>query len=345
MNDTRDQEATESSARAEQELAELLREAGPRPEIPAADLEAIAGAARLAWRRQVRRRPPTRLAAFRPLALALAAALALAVGLAWWRAQSAPLPPTVAWVETVTGAVEVMADGEAAGGSALAPGAPIPLGAGLRSGGERPGRASLRLPGGVVLRLDSDTRLRLATAALVELERGAIYVDTGTGGGSGAIAVRTALGTARDVGTRFSARLADAELVVRVRDGAVETEAAGRSFVTPAGQELVLRRDGSAQSGPATMSGPEWEWVMEAAAGFAIEGRTLGEFLDWVARETGWRIRWADAATAAAAAETLHGDLGHQRPDRALYAVLPGAGLEGELNGDILVLRALRTPR
>lgn len=352
--DERDQGTEDASSPEEEEIRQLLGMAGPRPPIPQEDLDAIASAAELAWRRQVRQNvgapaPRTSRAFAAGLAAGLAAALAVTTGLAWWwwASRGDHVPPTVAWVEEVAGPVHL--ETAANGPHILAEGDPIPLGSVLRSGG----RASLRLPGGATVRLDVEGRLRLVSAAVLELEHGALYVDTGTGpqsprSGSG-VEVRTPLGTVRDVGTQFAVRVGDPEstaLLVRVREGAVLTEHRGRTYLTEAGQEMVLRRDGTSERREVASSGPGWEWILEASAGFDIEGRSLQDFLDWVSRETGWRITFADTDLAASASRTvLHGSIGELRPDQAPFAVLPGAGLEGKLENGVLVVRSLRTPR
>ena len=155
------------------------------------------------------------------------------------------------------------------------------------------------------------------------------------------------MGTARDVGTRFAVRIVGPEgrsaLLVRVRDGAVLAGQGRRTYRTEAGQELVLHQDGTAERRGAVPYGPEWQWVMEASAGFDVEGRSLQEFLDWVSRETGWRIVLADEGLAESAAGiVLHGGIGGLRPDQAPFAVLPGAGLEGELEDGTLTVRPRR---
>jgi ferric-dicitrate binding protein FerR (iron transport regulator) len=204
----------------------------------------------------------------------------------------------------------------------------------------------LRLAGGPTVRLDIQTRLRFVSAAALELERGALYVDSGSGSRHAAIEIRTPVGTARDIGTRFAVRVLDATkpaLIVRVRDGEVLTRHRGHSYLTPAGQELLLRRDGTTERRAASPHGPEWDWVLEASPGFDIEGRSLREFLDWVSSETGWRIVFADPGLAdSAAGILLHGSIGNLRPDRAPFAVLPGAGLEGEVVDGTLVVRRRR---
>jgi FecR protein len=340
--DERDQKTDGTSSQEEEIVSRLLEMAGPRPPIPQEDLDAIANVARSAWQTQVQRRD--RAPARRTAWLSLAAALVVALSLAWWWVSRIPrspasVPPTVARVEAVTGPVQLEVVGHEH--RTLAKGEPIPLGAALHSGS---GRAALRLAGGATVRLDVETRLRFASAAALELERGALYVDTGVRSRPrAAIEIRTPIGTVQDVGTRFAVRVVDPEkavLSVQVRDGAVLTKHRGRTYLTPAGQELVLHHDGKSERREVTAHGPAWEWIMDASPGFDIEGRTLQEFLDWVSRETGWRIRFADAGLADSAAKiVLHGSIGELRADRAPFAVLPGAGLEGKLEDGTLVVR------
>jgi ferric-dicitrate binding protein FerR (iron transport regulator) len=359
------QESAPESA-DEQALRRLLERAGPRPEVPQEDLEAISATLRSAWQFQARRQAAEsqRQAEMRrpawPLVAALAAGLALAVGLVWWwvsrTSRDDRVPPTVAWVEEVKGLVDLETPTNPL--HRIAEGDPIPLDAVLESGGEgEDGRASLRLPDGTNVRLDLDTRLRLVSAATLELERGGIYVDTDSGPrwprSDTAIEVRTPLGTLRDVGTQFAVRVVEAEmpaLLVRVREGAIVTEHQGTSYLTPAGQELLLRRDGTAVRGAAAGFGPAWDWLLGVSPGFDVENRSLQDFLDWVSRETGWRIALDPGLGESATQIMLHGSIGELRPDEAPFAVLPGAGLEGELDGGTLVVRrrgqtGLRAPR
>lgn len=291
----------------EESLRRLLEDAGPRPPIPQEDLDAIAGAARFAWRRHRRHRRQLRRQPRRSLWIGLAAALAVTVGLAvWWSLQKDEAYTASAWIEAATNPIH------------------------------------LNLPDGVTARLDAKSRLRALSPTVLELERGAVYVDTGEGPQK-AIEIRTSVGTVRDIGTRFAVRIVEPErsaLLVRVRDGAVLTEQNGRIYRTQAGQELTLRSDGTWERHEAAPYGPEWAWVLAATPGFEIEGRTLREFLHWVSRETGWRIVLADAGLEDSASQTvLHGSIGKLPPDQAPFAVLPGAGLEGEVENGALIVR------
>lgn len=372
-------DAAPTGALTDDEVGRLIETAGPRPEIPAADVAAITAAARAAWRHKVEggdvlpmsehsaRRPVEPRVARRPdhprwvLASGLAALLAIAAGLGWWVASEPGVlaPAEVARIELVRGGLSLAVEGARprplAAGEALGAGAVVAT----ADGG---GGATLRLASGTSLRLDSGTRVRLSSAGELDLAAGAIYADTG--GGGGALAVHTAVGTARDVGTRFAVRLVDesamggvapgagptrvsaalgdarAAMRVRVREGLVAVEWDGESQRAAAGEEVVLHADGSLDRRLAALHGDDWEWVVATAPGFAIEGRSLAEMLDWVAAETGWGVRYADAGLAAAATSIeLHGDIGDLRPDQAAFAVLPGAGLEGELADGVLTVR------
>jgi len=372
----------------ENELRRLLEEAGPRPEVPSEHLAAIKSAFRAEWARQVhspqrepRRREPRphqpwlrglrglspRLS---PALLALAAtvlvaALLTALGLGWWWLGSAAGPESVARVERVEGAVSVYGPG---GGTPLElarrEGA-IPTGAEVRTGTDDdvPGRAALRLASGSSVRFDTGSRARLLSATAIELDRGAVYLDTGgpRGGdavdGSG-VEIRTPLGVVRDLGTQFEVRLLPtveggeekgektgeetlAALRVRVREGRVDLRWDGSTDAADAGVELLLHADGRLDRSRIASHGPGWDWVLQVAPGFDIEGRTVDQFLRWVARETGWEIRYADPSLARSArAITLHGAMGPVTPDQAPGVALPGAGLTSEVvDGTLVVSR------
>lgn len=289
----------------EEQVRHLLEEAGPRPEVPPEDLAKIKAAFRAEWQEHVRRRrSPDR----RPWLLA--ASVVLAFGLGWWLWPAAPSDP-VARVE---------ASGET-----------IQAGARLEA---HEGPAVFRLAGGASLRLDAGSRVRLVSASEVRLERGAVYLDSER---TGKVAVHTPLGTVTELGTQFEVRLLGSAVRVRVREGAVRVE----SHRVDAGAELTLKADGSVSRSRIAAWGPPWDWVLKAAPPLRIEGLTLAEVLERVARETGWTVRYEDPGLAASADEiVVHGNVGHLAPDQALEVVLPGAGLDHQVVDGVLILRA-----
>jgi hypothetical protein len=143
----------------------------------------------------------------------------------------------------------------------------------------------------------------------------------------------------RDIGTRFEVRLREGGLLVSVREGLATFVHADRSFAAPAGTRLRVEADGDVATRPIPAQGPDWDWVMTIAPGFDIEGRMLGEYLDWVAGETGWRVEFDDTSIGRdAAAIILHGSVAGLRPDETPAAVLPTCGLRHRLAGGTLFI-------
>lgn len=324
----------------EGDVRDALREAGPRPEIPLEDLAAVASAAREEWLRVARERRRSRR-----IAWAAAAALAILVaGFLSWRLRS--VPPAPALPSTAIASVERVAGEALAGGETpLAAGVELPTGAVLTTGAP-PAKASsvaLRLASGPSVRLDSGSRVRLVSPVLLALESGALYVDSR----GVPLDVRTPFGSVHDRGTQFEIRLFAAQaaaLRVRVREGRVEVRGGAAPLQAAAGDELTLHADGRTSRARIDPASAEWSWAAAAAAPPAIEGRPLAEVLEWVARETGRRLVYADAQLAAEAARVrLHGSIAELSPADALEVVLAGSGLRSRIEGGVLkVERAAR---
>lgn len=348
----------------EERVRSLLERAGPRPQVPADDLAAIKAAFRTEWAEHVRDRAPHRAPSrpprplvFRPRPsrplVALAAAVVVALGLGWWVWRIA-LPAgagTVARIEVLEGEVTGRGPGDGADGSALelAVEREIPAGSELVTGTAGPavGRVALRLATGPSLRFDTGSRARLVSGSEIELASGAVYVDTEAGDRKRrALRIRTPLGEVRDIGTQFEVRLLEADggdvaeaLRLRVREGRADLHWDATSDAATAGEELTLRADGSLDRQPIAVHGPAWDWVLRLAPVFEIEGRTLRELLAWVARETGWEVRYGDPALAEAAGSiVVHGSLGEATPDQAPEVVLPGAGLRSRVEDGVLLV-------
>jgi ferric-dicitrate binding protein FerR (iron transport regulator) len=313
--------------RDDDQVAALLKLAGPRSPIPTERLARIRSAAHTAWRRAVRRRRLTAMAAGGIGLLAAAAALvwALEVG-------QAPLPlqgpAPLATVVRVTGDLRAR----------LAPGQTLAAGAALSTAS---GRAALRWHDGTSLRLDEGTRLRLESATTVALDAGAVYVDTGREAPTAAeITIATRLGSARPLGTRYEVRWQGSRLRVRVRHGSVDLEGAGRTDRATAGEELVAAVGGEVARRHVAPYDADWGWVTAAAPSFPLEGASARALLEWAAAEGGWTLEPADAELAASLSRiVLHGSVEGFTPEDALKAVLPTCGLSHRLEGGRLLVR------
>jgi len=316
---------------SERRIAELLQQSGPRP--TAADyglgefkLEAEARWHTLLARRQQKRR--RRLTAT-VAALAATAALAL-VGIRLL----APSPPVALAVVALTSGGMELATAERT--QTLAAGDSIPAGATVRLGAASGG--ALRLSTGVEIRLSEHSELHLSATDELRLERGRLYIDTDGASDGGQLVIETALGSIRDIGTAFQVVHRGAEIDVLVRSGQVDISHDGSRYVVDTEMKATLTADAEPALTTAPPFGPAWDWVLAAAPPFALEGATLGAYLDWLQHETGWQPQFEDLDPVASRALTLHGSLTGLRPAQTLDLVLPSFGLSYQLDGDRLLL-------
>ena len=203
----------------------------------------------------------------------------------------------------------------------------VPL---LRTDAER--RFSLTMDGGQSLRLDFNTTARLLASDVVELERGAVYIDSERAPG---VEVRTRFGVIRDIGTQFEVRAGES-LIVRVREGKVSFSDRSGSVVIDAGNAMTVDRASRAMTRIAP-DAAEWEWVQFLAPPFEIEGRPVVALLDWVKRETGLQVHYeSPEAEKIARTAILHGSIEQLTPAEAAETILPTAGLRVTREGNTL---------
>lgn len=328
-------------------VRDLLETAHRRPPVPEEDIEEIRNAARTVWQqRYVDHGTPFRA---RRWMLPVAAALFGGLVLTWWRLSPRPaLPPPVsaAHVDRVSGTATV--SGADSGGMpfTVAPGQRLTVGSMIKTDeGPAESRVALRLTGRQSLRLDHGTRVRLVSPAIVELDRGAVYLDSLEGSSPAAVTIRTASGDFQPVGTQFEVRRAGTTHL-RVREGRVRLQRQSGMVTAAQGEELIVHRDGTIERGYVEPDDPSWDWVVKTAPMLDIEGRTLRAFLDWVAREQGWKVKYA-TGEAASLSNTiiLHGSISHLAPSEALRTVTLSSGFDYRVSDGKLIVGAAQGDR
>lgn len=325
----------EDPTAADAEVSELLTSAGFRPVPSAAARAAAKQAVHVAWRKKVDALAAQRRRRLQTWSLAAAALLAVAVGAFYLLQIGSPVPSADAGLATVE---EVWELADLTVGTHLGPGGELETG--------DSGRAALRLAAGQSLRLDVSTRVRFLDQGVLALDRGAVYLDSDAALPDAALEVRTPFGVARDVGTQFSVRLFDEELRLQVREGAVDVAAtSGERYPARAGEALTVRADGTGERTALPPYGAAWQWILETSPPFELEGATVAGMLTWVARETGWRVTYADEDLAAEAATiVIHSSVAGLRPDQAPALILPPSGLDSQFQDGVLVIsRAARS--
>jgi ferric-dicitrate binding protein FerR (iron transport regulator) len=270
--------------------------------------------------------------------MAMAASVAVAAIGAWFALPMLNQPAApLATLSRVSGAVEAGSDGDwqpAVVRQALGAGQEIVTGP--------QGRAALLLRDGVSLRLDTDTRIALLTPERIVVTRGAVYLDAGRGSGvADPLVIESRFGTTRHLGTQYELRVAPDAMLVSVREGRVEVSGTGPVTQADAGEQLLLKADGSMRRQTIARTAALWDWTQEVTPPFAIEQRTLSEFLVWVSRETGREIEFGSPRLQSSAAEiVLRGSIAGLRPDAALAAVMATTPLDYSADRSLISVRA-----
>lgn len=329
-------------AQSEQFLERLLREAGHREPPPAVAYEQVLAASvqvldrKLAGRRR------------RQGWFALAATVLIAFGaglLLWMQQPGAPEAKPVARLFRVIGTGEARRPGAAQWSPIVESAAHAGLPAHIQLRTDEGGGLALRLESGIDVRLDRRSSVELVAGDLLMLLSGRVYVDTRSNfADPPPITVVTSQGEVTDIGTQFEITDSHDVYRLRVREGQVELRQNAEVLLGRAGEQLTLRSraDGimTVERSAIRAYDDSWDWVNALAEPPAVDGRPLTLALDWIARETGRQLIFADAP-AAAQAETiiLHGSIEGLAPLDALEWLLATTDLDASLpdEGTILV--------
>ena len=188
------------------------------------------------------------------------------------------------------------------------------------------GRAAIRYRDTDV-RVDVASTVRFDAARLV-LHRGAIYVDTNNiSPAPPSVIVETRFGMVGHTGTQFVAKVDADKLTVGLREGGIYVKSSAgdrRDLSAEPGRALIAEVDssGRVQIRQGLRYGGLWSWVPAASPTYTTEGRSLDEYLAWLAREYGYTVDYADAETRARAETTsIHGDVSGLSIEDAVHAV------------------------
>lgn len=318
------------------DIARVLRASGGRSSPSDEMTRAVYEAVHAEWRATVDRRRSRRsqrvwLAAAASIAVA---AVALFVGRNFVHTPG----ELMADVSRSVGVVQLR-EGDSGDWQSAADAKGLRVGERVHTGAD--GRVALALRDGVSLRLDHDTNVALVSADRVDVTSGAVYIDSGVPGpGAARLQIGTPAGVVRHVGTQYEARILNSGTRIRVREGRVDVMPAnGPSRTLEVGDQIVVSSSGVEQRGRIEPSSTEWDWASNAAPDFDINGKPVQAFLAWAARETGLKVVYSNAETAAEARRAvLSGSIAGLTPDDALGAVLSTTSLKStEQDGELVV--------
>ena len=320
-------------------VAALIRTAGRRAAPPRDDYERVLAVSREAWQRAVRQRVRRRWT------YAIAAGLALvALGAGALRQLDGGGATAVAG--TLTTANGAVFAGSMAGDEwHWLSEKDVPVLAGTRLRTDPSGRAVLQLAPDSSLRVAGLTDLVLQQGDRVELLSGRVYLDTQ--GGTSKVEIVTRFGTLRDIGTQFEVLATDATLRVRTREGAVTLTRGKHDVIECAvSEELRVDSQGRIERGHIATHDEEWAWAETLAQPPQGPELPLLRFLDWVARETGRRLRYDSADIELRVRKVvLHGTTPNLAPVQALEVALATTDIDYSLLDDgTILLRRRQSP-
>jgi len=324
----------DAASRSEAATERLLDSALATPRWNELDRARVRRAVEMEWRTALAAAP--RPAAIRPrwhAAAASAAALLLIIGLAVSEHSSNHRGAVLGQVaRTLDGGMSLHAWGHWS--RTLYAGEPIRVADRLSANGP----ALITLAAGGTLRVASGATIKISALSQVTLEQGLIYVDCPPEPTScGALSVATRIGVVEHLGTQFEIMSDDQWVRVRVREGRVRWTAHSGPLLVGAGTELLATSGGRIAQQPVPTYGRLWLWTAALAPDYPIEGRRLTDFLNWISRELGRPIEFADNRARQSAGQTiLHGSIQGEDPLDALAHVLATTSLRYELADGII---------
>lgn len=328
----------------EETLANIIRLAGERPEIPLSVESRVYNRVQQEWRSSTavpngdkvyaevqkswrRRTLGTQMMRWLvPAGVAATAILAFAL-------LSVPQPEPVQSVATVS---RVVGSGLLA--QQFSAGSPVHIGDVITTAADE--GLSLSLARHESLRIDANSRLRVDASDRFTLLAGRIYADTGQFVyRDKGLLIDTDFGNVSDIGTQFSVAVSGSALDVAVREGRVDVRNSQQTYAARMGERLTVDKAGTALLVELAPHDPTWAWVTDLAPSFDLAGKSLLEFLKWGARETGRILQFESDDTRMFAMRTdVHGSVEGLTPDQALEAILATTSVRYRIEADKIVI-------
>ncbi|MFC4308503.1 FecR domain-containing protein [Steroidobacter flavus] len=301
----------DSSPDDDRALGTLLRQAGRRDLPPSHVQQAVWTAVCADWQDMMRTRQRQR----RILGWSVAAGVAI-VGCATLLVMK-PVPVTVATLEHLDG--RLIASSSDSALPAIAPGEFVVAGESLRT--DAHSRAALRWPGGLSLRLDHETTIKLQSPTRVALAHGTVYVDAPDH--DAPLSIATPLGVVHHIGTQYMVVALPDSLDVSIREGRVSIDSNASSVIASAGERIRVNAAGAVERTTISATDDSWQWTVSATPAFQIDNQPLAAFLAWISRQTGRPVVFESPQAQSAAAQViLKGSIDGLDLDTALSVVL-----------------------
>jgi len=315
----------------------LFANAATRRKAPADEEDRIRGQLHTQWQEMIGARRRRRWVT--GLAIAASFAMVVLISTGIFNRSGAPVMPTMlATVDKVDGRVMVVLSD----GTTQVVQSEGTLESGSMITTAYNARLAVSWTAGESIRLDENTRLRLISASEIELLNGRVYVDSHAdrllSPAKNTLSIDTAFGRVRHIGTQYMTSLTHDQVAVSVRQGSVLVLGEDTESIAKPGQQLSISSGGDVSFTSIQSYGENWQWVEAISPGFALDGRSLADFLAWVASESGYSLSYASAVAESLAVDTVMRGTVNLEPMRALEVMLQTSDLVAKVeNGEISV--------
>jgi len=304
---------------SEEQIEQLLRRIGDIPQPPGDMRERVKSQVESAWRDNVQEQQQTRKS-YSLFAAAATITLAITVG---WLMTNDPLPqPVIASLDSPLESVMTSTDGDRWQVSANLD---MQQGAYVRA----TDTASLSLSNTLNIRMKPESVVYLSSTDEVRLISGEIYLDSYDKPKDESFRVVTNFGIAEDIGTQFSVATSAAEWQIQVREGLVQVKDDATHVQLTENQRLNITATNSVNQTTLPAHHESWQWAENSRPEYDIEGESVDQYLQWVARETGRDLQYSsNEARESAKTTLLHGSITGMTASKSVQAVLPATNFE-----------------
>jgi ferric-dicitrate binding protein FerR (iron transport regulator) len=183
--------------------------------------------------------------------------------------------------------------------------------------------ASLSFDNGINLRLGESSTVRFVGRDEIVLSKGEVYIDSHRYTDN--FKVVTEFGEAVDVGTQFLVGVDDDRWAVQVREGKVNVSDDDIDFAVEPGSRIEVARDNTVKMKQVSATDMSWRWSERVRPDYVITGKSLHQYLGWVAGETGKRLQYASVVAEQQARQVrLGGPIDGYTAIESLPVVLKG---------------------
>ena len=168
----------------------------------------------------------------------------------------------------------------------------IAVGDYLRTGSEA--AASLTFSNNMNVRLDRTTLVQISSPNSVKLTQGNVYLDSYGEVSAQGFVVETPFGKARDIGTQFMVQSTADSWSVQVREGKVNVDTPDSFIAVTPGERVTITAENTVTKAQVLPTDDSWRWTESAVPAYSLSGKSVDDYLQWVARETGRTVTYTN---------------------------------------------------